>query len=183
MKQILYILVFALSLSGINSSCKKNSLDTLHQNEVMALAKYVKDHKLDKYKDVVSGIYFKPLVSSGDTTKIRSGFKVMLQFSTFLIDSTKVQALTTEDQNGYTFNEYPFYVDVSNTVINENYVQQIAGMHLGLKKMHVGDRAFMVIPSELAFKAVDYSLNLNIPRFSTLLVIVYAKKGYAAGKY
>lgn len=179
MKQILYILVFALSLSGIYTSCKKDSLSAMRDNEVQALDKYVKDHNLAQYKDV-SGIYFKDeVIGTGDT--IKSGYKVMLQYNIFLIDSTKV--FSTEDKLGHTFNEDPFYVDVSNTVVNENYVQQISGMHIGLKKMRIGGRAFMVIPSELAFKAVDNSLNLNIPRFSTLLVYVYAKKGYASGTY
>ncbi|HAH23629.1 MAG TPA: hypothetical protein DCL77_07715 [Prolixibacteraceae bacterium] len=180
MKQILYILVFALSLSGIYTSCKKDSLAAMRDDEVQALDKYVKDHDLAAYKDV-SGIYFKSTERSNDTTLIRPGFKVMLQYNIFRIDSVKV--FSTEDKNGYTFSEDPFYVDVSNTVINQSYVQQIAGMHLGLKKMHIGDRAFMVIPSELAFKAVDYSLSLNIPRFTTLLVYVYAKKGYPSGTY
>ena len=45
--------------------------------------------------------------------------------------------------------------------------------------MHVGDKALIVIPSELAFKAVDNTSILGIPRFSTLLATVYAKRGYS----
>jgi len=53
-------------------------------------------------------------------------------------------------------------------------------MHIALKKMHIGDRAFVVIPSELAFKAVMTSTAWGvIPRFSTLVVSVYARRGYA----
>jgi hypothetical protein len=42
--------------------------------------------------------------------------------------------------------------------------------------MRTGGRAFMVIPSELAFKAVDNS-SIGVPRFSTLLARVYVKSG------
>lgn len=177
MKQILYVLALAILLSGINTSCKEDSLEVLRQNEVNTLDKYVKDNNLADYKDD-SGIYFKLLEpQSTDTTMIRSGFKVLLQYNIFRMDSTKV--FSTEDEFGHTFEEDAFFVDVSNDQVNSSYVQQIAGIHIGLKKMHVGDRAFMVIPSELAFKAVDNSSTIGIPRFSTLLVYVYAKKGYA----
>lgn len=175
MKQIGYVLGLIILLSATFHSCKKDSLEAMRQNEVDLLDKYVKDNNLAQYKDD-SGIYFKDEVKgTGDT--IKSGFKVMLQYNIFLIDSTKV--LTTEDIDGYTFEEDPFYVDVSNTAVDSNPVQQIKGMHIGLKKMQVGGRAFMVIPSELAFKALDYTSTMAIPRFSTLLVYVYAKKGYS----
>jgi hypothetical protein len=37
----------------------------------------------------------------------------------------------------------------------------------------------MVIPSELAFQALDKQSTLGIPRFSTLLCTMWAKKGYS----
>lgn len=179
MKRILIFLVFCLLLSGVYTSCKKDQLAAMRNNEVQALDKYVKNHNLAAYKDP-SGIYFKnEIIGTGDT--IKSGNKVMLQYNIFTIDSVKV--FSTEDQDGHTYEEDPFYVDVSNAAVNAKYIQQIAGMHIGMKKMRIGGRAFMVIPSELAFKAVDHSINLHIPRFSTLLVYVYAKKGYATNTY
>jgi hypothetical protein len=52
-------------------------------------------------------------------------------------------------------------------------------MHIGLKKMRIGEQAFFIIPSQLAFKAVITSTGFaSLPRFSTLLVTVYAKSGY-----
>jgi len=175
MKQIRYAFGLVILLSVIFVACKEDSLEAMRDRELETLDKYVKDTNLATYKDA-SGIYFKDEVKgTGDT--IKSGFKVMLQFNIMLIDSSVV--FTTEDDFGQTYEEMPFYVDVSNDAVNQNYVQQIAGMHIGLKKMQVGGRAFMVIPSELAFKAVDNSSTLGIPRFSTLLVKVYAKKGYS----
>lgn len=179
MKQILYILGLAILLSGIYTSCKKDSLAALRQNEVNTLDKYVKNNNLASYKDA-SGIYFKLTEPQSTDSLIKSKFKVMLQFNIYLMDSTKV--FSTEDKKGQTFEEYPFYVDISTTAIDANPVQKIAGMHIGLKKMHIGDRAFMIIPSELAFKAMDYTSTLAIPRFSTLLVYVYAKSGYLYSK-
>jgi len=179
MKQILYILGLAILLSGIYTSCKKDSLLAMQQNETNLLDKYVKDNNLAAYKDV-SGIYFKLTAPQSADTLIRSKFKVMLQYNIFLMDSTKV--FSTEDKLGHTYEEDPFYVDISTTTIDANPVQTISGMHLALKKMHIGDRAFIIIPSELAFKAVDNSLILGIPRFSTLLVYVYAKSGYDTSK-
>jgi FKBP-type peptidyl-prolyl cis-trans isomerase len=176
MKQFLFFLGFAVLLSGVFTSCTEDTLDTMRNNEIAALDKYVKDNKLTENKDV-SGIYFKLTERSADTTWIRSGFKVMLEFNITLIDTTVI--FSTDDGLGHNYEPFAFYVDVSNDIVNSSYVQQIAGLHSGLKKMHVGDRAFMVIPSELAFKAVDNSSTLGIPRFSTLLATVYAKKGYS----
>ncbi|MBA4410960.1 MAG: FKBP-type peptidyl-prolyl cis-trans isomerase [Bacteroidota bacterium] len=175
MKQFLFFLGFAVVLSGVYTSCNENTLDILRDNEIVALDKYVKDNNLTDAKDV-SGIYFKDIVKgTGDT--IKSGYKVMLYFKITLLDGKVI--FTTEDEAGRNYEEFTFYVDVNNDIVNASYVQQIAGLHQGLKKMKVGGKAFMVIPSELAFKAVDNSSTLGIPRFSTLLATVYAKKGYS----
>jgi len=176
MKQLLFILGFAALLSGVFTSCKENTLDAMRDDEIAALDKYVKDNGLTDAKDV-SGIYFKLIEPSADTTWIRSGFKVMLEFNITLIDTTVI--FSTDDGLGHNYEPFAFYVDVSNDIVNASYVQQIAGLHKGLKKMHVGDKALIVIPSELAFKAVDNSSLLGIPRFSTLLATVYAKKAYS----
>jgi FKBP-type peptidyl-prolyl cis-trans isomerase len=177
MKQYLYILGFIVMFSGIYTSCKTNTLDALHEDEVIALDKYVKDKNLTEYKDE-SGIYYKDSIIGTDTTMVRSGFKVMLNFNITLLDGTVI--FSTEDKYGHNYEEYAFYVDATDATITQAYVQQIAGLHKGLKKMRVGGRAFMVIPSELAFKAVDNSTTFGVPRFSTLLVKVYVKKGISA---
>jgi len=175
MKQILFFLGFAVLLSGVFTSCKEDTLDAMRDDEIAALDKYVKDNNLTDAKDA-SGIYFKDIEKgTGDT--IKSGYKVMLYFKITLIDGTVI--FTTEDEAGRNYEEFAFYVDVSNDIVNASYVQQIAGLHQGLKKMQVGGKAFIVIPSELAFKALDYSTTLGIPRFSTLLATVYAKRGYS----
>ncbi len=176
MKQFLYILGVAVLLAGIYTSCKSTSLDTMRADELATLDKYVKDNNLAAYKDVISGIYFKTITPSTDTTLIRSGFKAMLYFKITLIDGTVV--FTTEDSAGRNYEEFPFYVDNNSTVVNAQYVQQIAGLHKGLKLMHVGETAFMVIPSELAFKAVDNSA-FGVPRFSTLLATIYVQRAYS----
>lgn len=178
MKQYLYILGLIVLFSGIYTSCKEDTLDALHEDEVVALDKYVNDKNLAGFKDA-SGIYFKDsIVGTGDSI-ITSGYKLKLYFNITLLDGTAV--FSTEDSEGRNYEEYTFYVDANDATINEAYVQQIAGLHAGLKKMRVGGRAFMVIPSELAFKAVDNS-NIGIPRFSTLLAKVYVKSGLSPYK-
>lgn len=178
MKQLLYIVGLAIILSGILYSCKKDSLEAMRDNEVTALKKYVADNDLEDARDS-TGIYFKLLEASPNTAKITSGYKVMLHYKVTLIDDTTV-VFTTEDEQGHNFEDDAFYVDVTDKVDDPSPLQNIAGMHIGLKKMHVGERAFLVIPSELAFKAVSTTTGYAyIPRFSTLLVTVYAKKGYA----
>ena len=178
MKQTLYIFALIVMFSGIYSSCKENTLDALRDDEITALDKYVKDKKLTDFKDA-SGIYFKDsIVGTGDSI-ITSGYKLKLNFKITLLDGTVV--FTTEDKYGHNYEEYTFYVDANDATINQAYVQQIAGLHSGLKKMRVGGRAFMVIPSELAFKAVDNS-SIGVPRFSTLLVKVYVKSGLSPYK-
>jgi FKBP-type peptidyl-prolyl cis-trans isomerase len=175
MKQFLFFLGLTVLLSGGFTSCTDNTLDALRNDEIVALDKYVKDNKLADAKDV-SGIYFKDIEKgTGDT--IKSGYKVMLYFKITLLDGTVV--FTTEDEAGRNYEEFAFYVDVSNDIVNASYVQQIAGLHYGLKKMQVGGKALVVIPSELAFKAVDNTSTIGIPRFSTLLATVYAKRAYS----
>lgn len=177
MKQLLYIFGLAFLLSGILYSCKKDSLEVMRDNEVATLQKYVKDNNLEDAKDP-SGIYFKLIQRSSDTTLIRPKFKVLLHYKVTLMDSTVV--FSTEDQYGHNYEDDPFYVDVNYTEADASPLQKVEGMHYGLKKMHIGDRATIIIPSELAFKAVSTTTGYSyIPRFSTLLVTVYAKKGYA----
>lgn len=172
MKRFLYILGAIILFSGFYTSCKENTLDELRNDEVTALNKYVADKKLESFKDE-SGIYFKDSIDgTGDI--ITSGYKLKLNFKITLLDGTVV--FTTEDKYGNNYEAYTFYVDATDATITESYVQQIAGLHKGLKKMHIGGRAFMIIPSELAFKAVDNS-SIGIPRFSTLLAKVYVKSG------
>ncbi|MDP2337428.1 MAG: FKBP-type peptidyl-prolyl cis-trans isomerase [Bacteroidota bacterium] len=176
MKRYLYALGFAVMLSGIYTSCKKTtSLDTMAQDELIAIDAYVKANNLTDTKDV-SGIYFKDIEKgTGDT--IKSGYKVMMDYKITMLDGYVI--FTNDDGYGHYYNQFAFYVDVNDATLNQQYVQQIAGLHLGMKKMQVGGKAFMIIPSELAFKAVDNSGTIGIPRFTTLLVTVYAKKGYS----
>jgi hypothetical protein len=180
MKQYLYILGLIVMLSGIFTSCKTNTLDALHEDEVTARDKYIKDKKLTDFLDVSSGIYFKDSIPGTGDSLITSGYKLKLNFKITLLDGTVV--FTTEDKYGHNYEEYTYYIDATGTTINQAYVQQIAGLHKGLKKMRTGGRAFMVIPSELAFKAVDNSATIGVPRFSTLLVNVYVKSGLSPYK-
>lgn len=175
MRQYKYILGLAVLFAVIFTSCKTATLESIHLAEVAARDKYVKDNGLTDKLDA-SGIYFEDIVKgTGDT--IKSGYKVLIDYNITLLDGTVV--LSTGDGLGHNYEPYAFYVDVSNTVVDANYVQQIAGMHTGLKLMQIGGEAFMVIPSELAFKAIDNSATLGIPRFSTLLATVTAIKGYS----
>ena len=175
MKQFLYILGLVFILSGIFTSCKQDTLTALHEDEVAARDKYIKNHNLSDFKDV-SGIYFKDsIVGTGDT--IKSGYQIKMVYKITLLNGTAV--FSNVDEYGRNYEEHNFYVDVSNDVVNASPVQQIAGLHKGFKKMRVGGVAFMVIPSELAFQAIDNNSNYGIPRFSTLLVTMWAKKGYS----
>ena len=177
MKQYLQILGLVVVITGIFASCKPDALNALQDKEVVTLNNYIKSHNLSGNKDI-SGIYYKDsIVGTGDS--IKSGYLVKMYYRITLIDGTVVPTLTSEDEFGHNYEERDFYVDVSNDVVNASYVQQIAGLHKGMKKMRIGGTAFMVIPSEYAFKALDYKSKLGIPRFSTLLVKVYAKKAYS----
>jgi FKBP-type peptidyl-prolyl cis-trans isomerase len=175
MKQYLYIFGLIFFISGIFSSCKQDTLTALEENETALRDQYIKDHDLADYKDD-SGIYFKDsIVGTGDT--IKSGYLVKMYYKITLIDGTVI--FTSEDKYGHNYNEYDFFVDVNNDIVNQQPVQQIAGLHKGFKKMQVGGISFMVIPSELAFQALDKTSTLGIPRFSTLLATVEAKKAYS----
>ena len=175
MKRYLYILGFAIMISGIYTSCKPDTLTALHEKEVASRDKYIKDNNLEDFKDV-SGLYFKDIKGgTGDT--IKSGYLVKIFYKITLLDGTVI--FNNEDEYGHKYEERDFFVDVSNDVVNASYVQQIAGLHKGFKKMQIGGVAFMVIPSELAFQALDKKTTLGIPRFSTLLATVKAERGYS----
>lgn len=171
MRQFRNILGPAVLLSISINSCKPSTQDTLRDKELVELGKYVKDNSLTDYKDA-SEIYFITL-EQGTGETIKSGYKAMLHFNITLFDSTVI--FTTADSLGNNYEEFAFYVDVSNAVVNSSYVQQIPGLHNRLKKMEVSEKAFMVIPSELEFKAVNNS-SMGIPRFSTLLTTVFREK-------
>lgn len=177
MKQYLYILGLAIIISGIFTACKPDTLTALHEDEIASRDKYIKGHNLADFKDV-SGLYFKDsIIGTGDT--IKSGYLVKMYLKVSLLDGTLVSTLTTADEFGRNYEEYSFFVDVSNDIVNQQAWQQIAGLHKGFKKMRIGGIANMVIPSELAFQALDKTAALGIPRFSTLVVTAQAVKGYS----
>ena len=171
MKKYLLILGLSFLIAGIYSSCKKDPLEALRNDEVSLLNAFVIDNNLASYKDS-TGIYFKKLIENTDANakQVGSGYKTEIYFTVTLINKDTV--LLNMDKYGHNYEPFTFYVDVSNTTVNSSYIQQIAGIHAGIKKMKVGETAFMVIPSELAFKAMDYSVEIGIPRFSTLLATV-----------
>lgn len=173
MKNYLFLLVMLALVIGV-SSCKKDSLDALREYEVVTLNKYIEDNNLAAYKDS-TGIYFKKLVENPDATakKIASKYQTEIYFNISLINPEDT-VFTTEDGLGHNYETFTFVVDESSSTSGSSYVQQISGLHIGLKKMKVGEKAFMVIPSELAFKAMDYN-SIGIPRFSTLLATVEVK--------
>lgn len=177
MKKILYLLGLALLLAGTFASCKENDLEALRDKELESLDKYIKENNLTDAKDP-SGLYFKLLHSSGDSTAIRKGFRVQLNYHITLIDDSTV-VFTTQDKLGHNYEDDDFYVEINDETVATSQLQKIAGMHIALKKMHLGDKALIVIPSQLAFKALNTTTAFGyIPRFSTLVVTVHAKSGY-----
>lgn len=176
MKKIVYLLGLALLLAGAFASCKENDLEAMRDKELEALDKYVKENNLTDAKDP-SGLYFKLLHSSGDTTKIRKGFRLQLNHHITLINDTVV--FSTQDRLGHNYEDEDFYVEINDETVATSKLQKIAGMHIALKKMHIGDKALIVIPSQLAFKALNTEgIYGYIPRFSTLVVTVHVKSGY-----
>jgi FKBP-type peptidyl-prolyl cis-trans isomerase len=175
MKYLLYMLLLVISLSGMFSSCKEDTLTALEEHETTERDKYVREKNLSDFKDV-SGLYFKDsIIGAGDT--ISSGYLAKIYYRITLLDGTVV--FTSEDKYGHNYEEHDFYVDVNNDIVNASYIQQIAGLHKGLKKMRIGGHSFMVIPSQLAFKALDKKSTLGIPRFSTLLATVHVVRAYS----
>lgn len=177
MRRYLFILGLVAFAAIISTSCKKTtSLESIHQAEIAARDKYLANNGLTDKLDS-SGIYYEDLVKgTGDT--IKTGYKVMMYYTISLLDGTII--FTTDDGFGHNYEEQAFYVDIANYGSDANsYLQQITGLNAGLKKMQVGGTAFMIIPSELAFQAIDNSYTIGVPRFSTLLATVMIKQAYS----
>lgn len=177
MRHYRYILGLIIITTVIATSCSKTtSLESLRQAEIATLNTYVANNGLADKLDT-TGIYYEDLVvGTGDS--IKSGYKVMMYYTISLINGTTV--FSTDDGYGHNYEEQAFYVDATAYGSDANsYLQQIKGLNFGLKKMRVGGKAFMVIPSEYAFQAVDNSYTIGVPRFSTLLVHVQIKQAYS----
>lgn len=156
-----------LLFAGILSCRDDNSLERLRQKELEKLSEFIQNNYPDVKKKPSGLYYIEAIKGTGDT--IKSGDRVQIFYSTWLIDSTLI-----DETNGYSLGHRyePFeYVVGAGTAI--------PGLEEASTYMQKGTKANLVIPSELAYgQNGSYSGAVTVPGFSTLLMEVEVYKVY-----
>ncbi len=158
MKRYLIFTVVAVALiAGLSSCNNDNSLQELEDEEMKILEDYMSVN-YPNATPTASGLYYIETHDAGKDSLIGSGDEVQIYYSGKLLS------------NGFVFDfnvdSLGRYYEPLKFVVGSGAV--ISGMDEGMTYMKVGDKATLVIPSRLGYKAVnDYER--NIPKFSTLI--------------
>ena len=158
MKRYLMFFVLAVALMVNISSCKDdNNLDELRAEELRMLDDYINSSALDFVRKP-SGLYFVKTFDGGNDSIISLGDEVQVYYTgRFLRDSVIFDS--NVDSLGRKFDPLEFFVGTT---------EIISGMNEGMTYMKAGDKATLVIPSNLGYGAIN-DLSRGIPRFSTLI--------------
>ncbi len=156
MKRFLIFFGFVVALIVSISSCNNdNNLKELEQEEMRLLEAYLDENHPDATA-LPSGLYVLDIEDGGNDTLIGSGDEVQIYYTGKLLANGFVFD-TNIDSLGRHYEPLRF-------VVGNNEV--ISGMDEGMTYLKVGDKATLIIPSRLGYKATN---NGNIPRFSTLI--------------
>ncbi|UXP31138.1 FKBP-type peptidyl-prolyl cis-trans isomerase [Reichenbachiella agarivorans] len=104
------------------------------ENEIEQIQAYISDQNLDDVIPSSSGLYFKTLeAGDGDTPDTYS--QVTLNFKRRYLDGTLIQETTAGKP----------------LVVNMGSDQLVEGFHQGVMKMKKGEKALLIMPSDIAF--------------------------------
>jgi len=160
--RFLHCLIF---ISGIIifSGCLKNDDEELQNAEKTKLDRYIKAHNY--FTLTKSGLYYRETKKGTGATPTDSDF-VLINTSWYLLDSTLVG--TNDTVLAKSKGIYPFVSYKGPVKLYLPYCS-VAGLTEGIKMMHVGGKAQLVVPSSLAYDGYQTS---TIPKYSTLLINV-----------
>lgn len=174
MKRYIFSLLTVLILFGILfSSCNDNDMEKLRERELELLADFVERYEAEHGVEITpmpSGLYYVEVEQgTGDTILI--GDKVQVWYNTYLLADTSLVDSNMED--GHKYNPLEFIVNV------QNQSTVIEGLNEAVKYMQPGGKAFLIVPSQIAY---GQDGSYGIPSFSTLLFDVEIYKVYPASE-
>lgn len=150
------LLFTALAATGLfTTACKKDAPEVPDYSvpDKAAITKYLADHAITTAQAQPSGLYFLPVVTNPNGVRIAAGSTASVLYTGHLLDA----AGTVFDASSMHDN-VPFPIAVGAN-------QVITGFDEGLRLMHVGDKAELLIPSGLAYGPSSSS---NVPANSVL---------------
>ena len=163
MKKIFYSSVFFTALI-LFSGCLRNEAEELKEEEQRALNNYLKNNNITQ-EPTASGLYFIPVTDTAGLTPTIDDV-VEFEFTGRLIDGQvfgTTDSAIAKDQNIYY--ESIIYGPVRMFVANA-----ILGLQEGLQLMQEGEKARMILPSDIAYNGSSIGL---IPRYATLIFDIH----------
>jgi FKBP-type peptidyl-prolyl cis-trans isomerase FkpA len=171
MKKILLALLAFITTGVLFLSCNDNNdLAKLRQNELDLLDKFVAKYDEvhgTEIKPTSSGLYYIE-VQKGTGDTIAVGDRVQIWYNTYLLKDTSLID-SNMDTGKYTPLEF--------TVASPSYSSVVEGLNEAVKYMQLGGKAFLIVPSEIAY---GQNGSLAVPAFSTLLFDIEIYKVFKA---
>jgi FKBP-type peptidyl-prolyl cis-trans isomerase len=160
-KSIFNITVLLSMVIFLLHSCNKE--DDRKEKELVALQKYLEENGYIGIEPTSSGLIFVVLEAQPEGERPSQTDYVLMNFTASLVDGKVFETSDSiiADQHGLTRNDRlfgPIKFTLANLHIN--------GLKEGLMLMRKGEKARIIIPSNLGFGSADYGI---IPPYSTLI--------------
>jgi FKBP-type peptidyl-prolyl cis-trans isomerase len=170
MRQLYFFLSVLVVVIAFASCNDNNDLEKLRQDELRLLDDFVNRYEAAHNVTLsqgTSGLYYIEVArGTGDT--IVAGDVVQVWYNTYLLKDT---ILIDSNIEGGRYNPLEFRV----TTPNGSSV--IEGLNEAVKNMQPNGKAFLIVPSELAYGQTG---STSVPAFSTLLFDIEIYKVYRA---
>jgi len=167
MKKVTFIIFILLAGLLLFNGCLRDDSEELKEKEALLLEKYLLDHGITE-EPTASGLYF---ILLEDTVGMSPNVTDVVEFEyTGRLVDNKVFGTTykdiAEDENIYSTNVIygPIRLILQNTIL---------GLAEGFQLMEEGEKAMMILPSDIAYGGNSIS---GIPRYSTLIFTIHLQK-------
>lgn len=160
MKKFFYGSIF---LAGIIlfSGCLRDESEELKEKEQHALKKYLQDNNITQ-EPTASGLYFIPVTDTTVGASPTIDDMVEFEYTGWLVDG---QVFGTTD-SAIAKDQDIYYEDIVYGPVRLVLGNAILGLAEGFQLMQEGERANMILPSDIAYDGSSIGL---IPRYSTLI--------------
>ncbi len=150
-KRLFWVTILTIAVSVFHFSCLKDVETRTYEQEMAELDKYVKEEGITG-NQLFNGMYY---VEQTAGTGMRAEIYdvVVIEYVGYLIDGTEFGKNKPDE-------EFSFQLGTG---------QVISGLDYGIRLMHEGEKAKLVIPSPLGY---GYYQTGSIPSYSTLIIEV-----------